>query len=309
MSLLLPLLLPLMAQVGPASSLPSSASPYASQLPLEIIEKKETEAARRAREAQVVAMPGGVGGGAGSSGCMSAVEANPERSAELASSALGDAVGRERVRAGLCLGAALSSLERWDEARAAFVTARDAADITDHASRARLGAMAGNAALAAGQPGQALGLLAPAATDAKIVGNADLTASIALDRARALVAVKQPGEAASALAEARAAQPGNAQAWLLSATLSRRENNLSQAQVQIEKAASLAPQDPEIGLEAGVIAMLSGNEDAARRSWNSVLAAGVGSDAAVTAKQYLSQLGPESPPASRPSATAKAPTP
>jgi tetratricopeptide (TPR) repeat protein len=301
---LLPLLLPIMAQVGPASALPSNASPYASSLPIEIIEKKQTEAARRAREAQVVALPSGKGG-AGSSGCMSAVEANPERSAELARSALDDAIGRERVRAGLCLGAALSSLDRWDEARAAFVTARDAADAADHASRARLGAMAGNAALAAGQPGQALGLLGPAATDAKILADPDLTASIALDRARALVAVKQPEEAAVALAEARAAQPGNAQAWLLSATLSRRQNNLGQAQTQIEKAASLAPQDPEIGLEAGVIAMLSGNEDAARRSWNSVLAAGVGSDAAVTAKQYLSQLGPESAP-TPPTATKKA---
>lgn len=289
---LLPLLLPLMAQVGPASALPSNGSPYASSLPLEIIEKKDAEAAKRAREAQNVVLPAARASSA-STGCMSAVAADPEKSAELARSALDDALGRERVRAGLCLGVALSDLNRWDEARTAFVNARDAADPTDHASRARLGAMAGNAALAAGQPGQALGLLAPAATDAKIVADADLTGSIALDRARALVAVKQPGEAATALAEARAVQPDNAQAWLLSATLSRRENNLPQAQAQIEKAATLAPQDPEIGLEAGVIAMLSGNETAARRSWNSVLAAGPDSDAAVTAKQYLSQLGSE----------------
>ncbi|WP_159981015.1 MULTISPECIES: hypothetical protein [unclassified Novosphingobium] len=300
---LLPLLLPLMAQVGPASALPSNANPYASSLPIEIIEKKDAEAAKRARAAQNVTLPSS----RGTAGCMSAVESNPERSAELARSALGDAIGRERVRAGLCLGAALSDLGRWDEARTAFSNARDAADVTDHASRARLGAMAGNAALAAGQPGQALALLGPAATDAKIIGDAELTGSIALDRARALVAVKQPDEAAAALAEARTAQPDNAQAWLLSATLSRRQEKLSQAQTQIEKAASLAPQDPEIGLEAGVIAMLSGNETAARRSWNSVLAAGAGSDAAVTAKQYLSQLGPDS---DKPGSTpAKAPTP
>jgi tetratricopeptide (TPR) repeat protein len=286
------LLLPLMAQVGPASSLPSSARPYASQLPLEIIEKKDKEDRdRRAREAQNVAMPAA----RSSAGCMSAVEANPEKSAELARSALADAIGRERVRAGLCLGVALSDLDRWDEARTAFTNARDAADPADHASRARLGAMAGNAALAAGQAGQALSLLAPAATDAKIVGDADLTASIALDRARGLVAVKQPDEAANALAEARAAQPDNAQAWLLSATLSRRQDKLAQAQAQIEKAASLAPQDPEIGLEAGVIAMLSHNDAAARRSWESVVAAAPSSDAAVTAKQYLSQLGSPDP--------------
>jgi len=295
---LLPLLLPLMAQVGPASTLPSNASRYASPLPVEIIEKKDAEAARRAREAQTVALPAGGSGSAGA-GCMSAVEANPEKSAELARSALGDALGQERVRAGLCLGAALSDLGRWDEARQAFADARDSAASTDHASRARLGAMAGNAALAAGQPGQAIALLGPAATDAKIFADADLTGSIALDRARALVALKQPEEAANALAEARAAQPDNAQAWLLSATLSRRQDKLAQAQAQIEKAAALAPRDPEIGLEAGVIAMLSGNETAARRSWNSVVAADPGSDAATTAKQYLSQLGPETGPANK----------
>lgn len=286
---LLTILLPLLAQVGPGSTLPSMRNPYASSLPLEIIEKKQDEAAKRAREAQNVVLPSSQASG----GCMSAVEANAEKSAELARSALNDAIGRERVRAGLCLGVALTTLDRWDEARTAFTTARDAADAADHASRARLGAMAGNAALANGQAGEALALLGPAATEAKIVGDADLTASIALDRARALVSVNQPGEAAAALAEARAAQPDNAQAWLLSATLARRQNDLTLAQTQIEKAATLAPQDPEIGLEAGVIAMLSGNETAARRSWNSVLAAGPGSDAAVNARQYLAQLGPE----------------
>ena len=202
---LMSLLLPLVAQVGPASALPSTANPYASSLPIEIIEKKDAEAARRAREAQVVRLPtsgagGGANGGAGS-GCMNAVEANPQRSAELAQAALGNAIGRELVRAGLCLGAALSALDRWDEARSAFVAARDAADVADHSSRARLGAMAGNAALASGQPGQAIALLGPAATEAKIIGDAELTASIALDRARALVGVKQTGEAAAALAE------------------------------------------------------------------------------------------------------------
>jgi tetratricopeptide (TPR) repeat protein len=294
------LLLPLLAQVGPASTLPSNnTSPYVSALPIEIIEKKQAEAARRAREAQVVTIPEG-GSSAASAGCMSAVDANPEKSAELARSALGDAIGRERVRAGLCLGVALSDLGQWDEARGVFTTARDAADVADHASRARLGAMAGNAALASGQPGQALALLAPAATDAKIVADADLIGSIALDRARALVAVKQPDEAAAALVEARTVQPDNAQAWLLSATLSRRQNKLGEAQVQIEKAASLAPQDPEVGLEAGVIAMLSGNEQAAKLSWNSVVAAAPGSDAANTAKQYLSQIGAPVPAAAPP---------
>lgn len=285
------LLLPLMlAQAGGIDL----NTPYASALPREIVEKKADEDRKRREQAALndVALPAA----RSNAGCMGAVEANPERSAQLARDAMKDAVGRERVRAGLCLGVALSDLGQWDDAREAFVAARDAADAGDHVSRARLGEMAGNAALAAGQPGQALSVLAPAASDAQAASDTALTAAIALDRARALVAVKQPDEAAAALAQARTAEPDNAQAWLLSATLSRRQNKLIEAQTQIEKAAELAPRDPEIGLEAGVIAVLSGNDTAARRSWNSVVAMAPESDAAATAKQYIAQLGPESKP-------------
>lgn len=283
----LPLLFPLMlAQSDPAGI----ASPYVSALPREIVEKKADQDRRRREEAaRNVALPAP----GAKTGCLGAVEANPEKSAELAREAMAGAVGRERVRAGLCLGVALSDLGQWDQAREAFTNARDAAAADDHASRARLGAMAGNAALAAGQPGQALSLLAPAAGEAQTADDNALRASIALDRARALVAVNQPDEAAAALAQAREAQPDDAQAWLLSATLSRRQNKLVEAQAQIEKAAQLAPRDPEIGLEAGVIAVLSGKDEAARRSWNSVLAMAPGSDAATTARRYIAQLGPE----------------
>ena len=283
----LPFLFPLiMAQTDVSGMI----SPYVSDLPPEIVEKKaEQDRKRREQEAMNVTLPSPQP----KVGCMGAVEANPARSAEVARDALKEAVGRERVRAGLCLGVALSDLGQWDEARETFIGARDAAEVDDHASRARLGEMAGNAALAANEPGQALSVLAPAASDAQAAGDKVLIAAIAIDRARALVAVKQPDEAASALAQAREAVPDSAQAWLLSATLSRRQKNLITAQTQIEKAAQLAPQDPEVGLEAGVIAMLSGNETAARRSWNSVLAMAPESDAAATARQYIAQLGPE----------------
>lgn len=285
------LLLPIMLAQGDVSGI---ASPYASDLPQEIVEKKaDQDRKRREQEAMNVTLPAPQA----KVGCMGAVEANPERSAEVARDALKDAVGRERVRAGLCLGVALSDLGQWDEARETFIGARDAAEADDHASRARLGEMAGNAALAANEPGDALSVLAPAAADAQATGDKNLIAQIAIDRARALVAVDQPGEAASALEQARTAAPDNAQAWLLSATLSRRQKNLISAQAQIEKAAELAPRDPEIGLEAGVIAMLSGNEDAARRSWNSVVTMAPESDAAGTARQYLQETAPEAPPA------------
>jgi Flp pilus assembly protein TadD len=92
------------------------------------------------------------------------------------------------------------------------------------------------------------------------------------------------------LAEARQANPKNPDAWLLSATLSRRQGKLAEAQAQIEQAGSLEPRDPAIGLEAGVIAVLSGRDAAARKSWESVVAAVPESDAARTATGYLAQL-------------------
>jgi Flp pilus assembly protein TadD len=183
---------------------------------------------------------------------------------------------------------ALSRQEKWPEAQAAFLAARDAA--ADQTLRARLGAMAGNAGLAAGDAAAALAALDTAKADAG--GDKALAGGIAIDRARALVALKRDGEAAMALDEARADLPDNAQAWLLSATLSRRMGKLAEAQARIEKAAALLPIDPEIGLEAGVIAVLAGHDAAARKSWQSVIAAAPDSEAAATAKGYLAQLGP-----------------
>lgn len=272
----------MLAQVGPSAG--HGGAP-ASQLPLEIIEKKEDEARKRA--VQTVEAPRTRGGG-----CMDAVESRPERTVEVARDALNKAVGRERVRAGFCLGVALSDLGRWPEAQQAFINARQETEADDHVTRARLGAMAGNAALAQGRPAEALKLLGPAAADAKVAADKPLIAAIALDRARALVAVDRADEAAGALAEARAAEPENAQAWLLSATLSRRQDKLIEAQAQIQEAARLAPRDPEVGLEAGVIAALAGNDAAARRSFGSVVAMEPGSDFAKKAQGYLEQLGP-----------------
>jgi len=51
-----------------------------------------------------------------------------------------------------------------------------------------------------------------------------------------------------------------------------------------------------VGLEAGVIAMLDGREDAAKASWQSVLEVEPDGEAATTARGYLAQLdGPTAP--------------
>lgn len=196
----------------------------------------------------------------------------------------------DAAQANLCLGAALSLRGEWGDAEKAFLTGREAAN--EPILRAQLGGMAGNALLAQGAADRALALLDSAQADAQIAGKGLLGGSIAVDRARALVALKRPAEAAEALAQARASVPDDAQVWLLSATLSRRQGDLPQAQLQIENAARLDPGDPDTGVEAGVIAMLAGHEEAARKSWESVVRSASGTEQAQRAAAYLAQIAP-----------------
>jgi Flp pilus assembly protein TadD len=174
----------------------------------------------------------------------------------------------------------------WAAASAAFLAAGDEA--ADARFKARMGALAGSALLAQDKPAEALAALEIAQTLA--VSDAALGGEIAQERAVALVALKREADAGAALAEARRLAPGDAHAWLLSATLARRQGDLAAAQTQIERAARLDPRDPAIGLEAGVIAALRGQDAAARKSFESVIAAAPESEQAAAAKAYLAQL-------------------
>lgn len=224
--------------------------------------------------------------------CLDDAAREPALAVDSARAWLSASPGASSGEPHLCLGTALIGLAQWQEAEETFLAGRDAVGTGDLALKARLGGMAGNAALALGGADRALGELDAAHADAFKAGEVALAGSIALDRGRALVALKRTDEAVIALTEARTANPSDATAWLLSATLSRRLSRLDEAQAQIETAATLAPNDPEIGLEAGVIAMLSGHEAAARKSWASVIVMAPNSPEARTAQSYFDQLGP-----------------
>ena len=272
----LSILLPLMLQIGPGGSLP--------QAPLQI-PQKEIEAVATAPSPQTA--ENGI-----LQECLQLARANPIDAIEVAEDWLPRAqTAQGRADAKQCHALALTQIENWSEAAALFLSARGDTPMSQREERARLAALAGNASLAEPNPQAALDALDLARTDLANGSNKKLKSAIEVDRAKALVALKRPAAATAALTAARTANPENAEAWLLSATLSRRQGNLAAAQTQIEKAAELLPIDPEIGLEAGVIAMLLGREDAARKSWQSVLTAAPGSDAAKTAQAYLDQLG------------------
>ena len=196
----------------------------------------------------------------------------------------------ELAQSAHCLGLAMVRLDRLDEARRVFEQASAEVPDDNPGYRARLLAMAGNAAMAERRADLAQTLFGDALGHARLSSDAALIGGMLVDRARALVAENRAEEAVPLLAEARTQVPDDAQAWLLSATLSRRLERLGEAQKQIETAADLDPRDPQIGLEAGVIAALAGRSEDAARSFRSVLEVAPDSPQAERARGYLEQL-------------------
>lgn len=223
--------------------------------------------------------------------CLDRARGDPATAIAEASTWLSEASAPETSYPQQCLGYAYTLLLRWDAAERAFLAAREAELEVNHARRAQLATMAGNAALAETRADAALSALALAAGDAAASGDAALRSIVETDRARALVMKGNQGEAEAVLAAARTLDAQNALAWMLSATLARRLGKLDEAQAFIETADLLSPDDPETGLEAGVIAMLQGREDAAVSSWRSVIESEPESVAAAVAGYYLEQLG------------------
>lgn len=271
----------LLMQVGPAPT--TSDFP---DLPEELRERVENE--RTTPPATTAATSGGK-----LAECVTLATEDSEAASDLAQRWRETATNElELAQSAHCLGLALVREDDFAGAQRAFEIAADEVPDGAPAYRARLAAMAGNAAMAQGNP--AIGEIAFAraigfATDA---GDGPLMASIAIDRARALVALERNEEAVAALDSARANDPASARAWLLSATLSRRLERLGEAREQIAQAALLSPRDPAVGLEAGVIAALAGREEEARRSFESVLEVAPQSEEADRARGYLAQLTP-----------------
>ena len=226
--------------------------------------------------------------------CFELADSDPARAHVKAQLQRDSTSGAERILANHCLGLAATNLGRWDEARLAFLTARNESPAEDLSFRARLGAMAGNAALPTGDLQTALSLFEQAETDAHASNSADLIALVEVDKARALVGLNRLAEAEALLRDAAKLRPTDGEAPLLLATLLRRLDRLDEAQQMIAKASEIDPMNPSVGLEAGVIAVLSGREDAARQSWQSVVATAPGSDEAEVAQIYLDELGPAS---------------
>lgn len=189
-----------------------------------------------------------------------------------------------------CHGYALGKAERWKEAADAFESGAAIVGL-DAVTRARLWSQAGNAALIGGDAPRAVRALDHALETALPATLA--TGEIHLDRARARVAAgDQPGARAD-LDQAVQLAGADPLAWLLSATLARRMNDLPLARAHIEEAVRRARNDAAVALEQGIIYALGGDrDDAARAAFQRAKElATPASDVGKQAADYLAQLG------------------
>jgi tetratricopeptide (TPR) repeat protein len=190
-----------------------------------------------------------------------------------------------------CLGVAYSVQERWEAAATTFEDAARDAEAAKDAHSADLWAQAGNAWLAAGNYAKAHADLNAAIGSGTLTGTA--LGEAYLDRARARVAEGSLEDARSDLDLATANVPADPLAWLLSATLARRMNDMPRAEQDIDEALRRSPDDASVQLEAGNIAALRRDEPGARAAWSRAIDLAPGSPQAEAARKALEQFGAE----------------
>ena len=214
--------------------------------------------------------------------CARLVRKAPERSIEAADAWRLKGGGLD---AQYCLGLAYSANDRWAAAAGAFELAARAAESAKDPRVPELWTHAGNAWLAAGEATKArpafdAALAAPALTG-------ELRGEVHLDRARAALAQNDPAAARADIDKGLELVPADPFGWYLSAALARRDGNLSRAQKDIDKAVELAPGEAAILLEAGNIAGLAGDVDAAKALYARAAKASPDSDAGRSAQAAL----------------------
>jgi tetratricopeptide (TPR) repeat protein len=222
--------------------------------------------------------------------CLALARTAPERAAGQAQAWLGSGGG---LVAAQCLGLALAAQEKWPEAAAAFEAAAKDAESKQDRRRGDLWVEAGNARLAAGDPSAARKAFESALAGGQLAPK--LQGEVHLDLARTAMSLSDPAAARTHIDKGLELVPGDPFAWYLSAALARRQNDLAKARDHIAKAAGLAPDDASILLEAGNIAGVSGEREAALGLYARAVRAAPGSDAGKAAKAALAANEGKSP--------------
>jgi tetratricopeptide (TPR) repeat protein len=151
-----------------------------------------------------------------------------------------------------------------ESAAQAFEEAAKAAPENDPKT-ARMWAAAGNLWISANQPGKAALDLDRALSMKGL--EAEQRGEALLDRARAAEAQDDLKTARAKANEAAQTVSNDPFYWYFSAALAIREKDPTTAQWAINKALSMAPDDPTILFEAGHVAHFTGDDDRARSYW------------------------------------------
>ena len=184
-----------------------------------------------------------------------------------------------------CLGLAYAATERWSIAAITFAQAAEEAQRQQDGRAAALWTQAGNAALAGEDPGQARDYLDRALALPTLPPA--MKGEAWVDRARADVALNDLPLGRIDMDKGLQLVAQDPFAWLLSATLARRQQDLPRAAKDIAEAEKLAPDDPSVELEAGNIAAASGATAQARQLWQRVVTLGPGTAEAKAAAAAL----------------------
>lgn len=187
-----------------------------------------------------------------------------------------------------CLGIAYANKGNWAGAAGEFEAAARAAEVAKDFRAAAFWAQSGNAWLAAGDPTRARAALDAAVAAGTLTGQD--RGEVYLDRARAQVAGKQLEGARVDLDLALTDAPADPLAWLLSATLARKMDDLPRAKKDIAEALKRSGDDASVQLEAGNIAALAGDADGAKAAWRQAASIAPDSPAGKNAQIALSQF-------------------
>jgi tetratricopeptide (TPR) repeat protein len=187
-----------------------------------------------------------------------------------------------------CLGLAYVSQQRWLSAMTAFEQAAQIAERSRDGRSATLWVLAGNAALAGGNPTKAQTAFDTALGSGILVG--EQAGEAHLDRARAAVMLGDLKNARVSIDQAIKLVPADPLVWLLSATLARRQGDLTRAERDISEALKRSPDDASVALEAGNIAMTKGVPEAAKAAWGAAVRMAPKSPAGEAAAKALQQF-------------------
>jgi hypothetical protein len=193
-----------------------------------------------------------------------------------------------------CLGITYATELRWSAAAAEFEAAARGGEIAHDRRTANYWAQAGNAWLAAGEPMKARGALNAALASGTLEGLQRGEAN--LDRARAFVASGDLADARADLDRACVDAAADPLAWLLSATLTRRMNDLPRAKKDITEALHRAGDDASVQLEAGNIAAATGDEAGAKLAWQRAVSIKPDGVPGRAARNALKQFDPPAQP-------------